>query len=71
MVAVIDAPSDQQSGMNAIFRMSGAHAGDIDAVARYLQEGGERSGLAGRHQHGHIFGRGRRASAPRASTASC
>ena len=26
MVAVIDAPSDQQDGMNAIFRMSSAHA---------------------------------------------
>src|SRR3977135_3624733 len=28
MVAVIDAPSDRQQGMNAIFRMSGAHASD-------------------------------------------
>lgn len=38
MVAVIDAPSDKQSGMNAIFRMSGAHAGDISAVAAYLKK---------------------------------
>lgn len=38
MVAVIDAPSDQQGGMNAIFRMSKAHAGDIDAVAAYLKK---------------------------------
>ena len=29
MVAVVDAPSDQQQGMNPMFRMSGAHAGDI------------------------------------------
>ena len=36
MVAVVDAPSDQQQGMNAMFRMSGAHAGDIGAVAAYL-----------------------------------
>lgn len=38
MVAVIDAPSDQRQGMNAIFRMSGAHAGDIAAVAAYLKQ---------------------------------
>ena len=38
MVAVVDAPSDQQRGMNAIFRMSRAHAGDITAVARYLKK---------------------------------
>ena len=38
MVAVIDAPSDQKGGMNAIFRMSGAHAQDIDAVAGYLKK---------------------------------
>jgi pimeloyl-ACP methyl ester carboxylesterase len=37
MVAVVDAPSDQQQGMSAIFRMSGAHAGDIGAVAAYLK----------------------------------
>lgn len=37
MVAVIDAPSDRQGGMNAVFRMSSAHAGDIDAVAAYLK----------------------------------
>jgi pimeloyl-ACP methyl ester carboxylesterase len=38
MVAVIDAPSDEQDGMNAIFRMSKAHADDIDAVAAYLKK---------------------------------
>ena len=37
MVAVIDAPSDHRDGMNAIFRMSGAHAADIGAVAAYLK----------------------------------
>jgi pimeloyl-ACP methyl ester carboxylesterase len=38
MVAVVDAPSDRRHGMNAIFRMSGAHAGDIGAVAAYLKQ---------------------------------
>jgi pimeloyl-ACP methyl ester carboxylesterase len=38
MVAVVDVPSDQRQGMNAIFRMSGAHAGDISAVAGYLKQ---------------------------------
>ncbi len=38
MVAVVDAPSDRQGGMNAIFRMSSAHAGDIAAVAAYLKK---------------------------------
>jgi hypothetical protein len=38
MVAVIDAPSDQRQGMNGIFRMSRAHAGDIGAVAAYLKQ---------------------------------
>jgi pimeloyl-ACP methyl ester carboxylesterase len=38
IVAVVDAPSDQQQGMNAIFRMSGAHVGDIGAVAAYLKK---------------------------------
>ena len=38
MVAVIDAPSDQQDGMNGVFRMSGAHATDISAVAAYLKK---------------------------------
>lgn len=38
MVAVIDAPSDQKSGMNAVFRMGKAHAGDIDAVAAHLKK---------------------------------
>ena len=38
MVAVVDAPSDQKQGMNAIFRMSGAHAGDIGAVAAHLKK---------------------------------
>jgi pimeloyl-ACP methyl ester carboxylesterase len=37
-VAVVDAPSDQQQGMNPMFRMSGAHAGDIGAVAAYLKK---------------------------------
>jgi len=37
IVAVVDAPSDRQQGMNAIFRMSDAHAGDIGAVATYLK----------------------------------
>jgi pimeloyl-ACP methyl ester carboxylesterase len=37
MVAVMDAPADQQSGMNAIFRMGSAHAGDIGAVAARLR----------------------------------
>ena len=37
MVAVIDAPSDHQGGMNALFRMSGDHAADIGAVAAYLK----------------------------------
>jgi pimeloyl-ACP methyl ester carboxylesterase len=38
MVAVVDAPSDQQGGMNAIFRMGAAHAADIGAVAAYLKK---------------------------------
>ena len=38
MVAVVDAPSDRRGGMNAIFRMGGAHAGDIQAVAAYLKK---------------------------------
>jgi pimeloyl-ACP methyl ester carboxylesterase len=37
IVALVDAPSDQQHGMNAIFRMSSTHAGDIGAVANYLK----------------------------------
>ncbi len=37
-VAVVDAPSDQQHGMTTMFRMSGAHAGDIGAVAAYLKK---------------------------------
>jgi pimeloyl-ACP methyl ester carboxylesterase len=37
-VAVVDAPSDQQQGMSAMFRLSGAHAGDIGAVAAYLKK---------------------------------
>jgi pimeloyl-ACP methyl ester carboxylesterase len=37
MVAVVDAPSDHQRGMNAIFRMGGIHAGDISTVAGYLR----------------------------------
>ena len=40
MVAVVDAPSDYQSarGMNAIFRMSSAHAQDIGAVIAHLKK---------------------------------
>ena len=37
MVAVIDAPSDRQGGINAVFRMSRAHAADIGAVAAHLK----------------------------------
>lgn len=37
MVGVMDAPSDEQRGMNAIFRMSQSHADDIAAVAGYLK----------------------------------
>jgi hypothetical protein len=37
LVAVLDAPSDQQQGMGAGFRMSNAHAGDIGAVVAYLK----------------------------------
>jgi hypothetical protein len=37
IVAVVDAPSDRHHGMNAIFRMSSAHADDIGAVAAYLK----------------------------------
>ncbi|MDX2202114.1 MAG: hypothetical protein NW223_05150 [Hyphomicrobiaceae bacterium] len=36
-VAVLDAPSDQQKGMNAIFRMSADHAADVAAVAGHLR----------------------------------
>jgi pimeloyl-ACP methyl ester carboxylesterase len=38
MVAVVDAPSDRQHGMDAIFRMSRAHADDIGAVAAALKK---------------------------------
>jgi pimeloyl-ACP methyl ester carboxylesterase len=38
MVAVTDSPSDRPQGMNANFRMSGAHARDIGAVAAYLKQ---------------------------------
>ena len=38
MVAVIDAPSDHGANMNAIFRMSKAHADDIAAVAAHLKK---------------------------------
>jgi GNAT superfamily N-acetyltransferase len=37
IVAIVDPPSDRTQGMNAIFRMSDAHAGDIGAIARYLK----------------------------------
>jgi pimeloyl-ACP methyl ester carboxylesterase len=38
MVAVVDAPSDHGKGMNAVFRMGNAHAGDIGAVAAHLRK---------------------------------
>jgi pimeloyl-ACP methyl ester carboxylesterase len=38
MVAVVDAPSDERGGMNAIFRMGGAHAGDIAAIVQHLRK---------------------------------
>ena len=60
MVAVADAPSDKGQGMNAIFRMSRAHADDIGGDRRLSQEAGKRSGMAGRHQHGHVLRCGRR-----------
>ena len=37
MVAVMDAPSDHQDGMNPNFRMSREHAEDISAVTKYLR----------------------------------
>jgi hypothetical protein len=37
VVAVVDAASDQQQGMSAVFRTSGAHAEDIGAVVAYLK----------------------------------
>lgn len=38
MVAVVDAPEDRSDGMDSIFRMGNAHAGDIGAVAGYLKQ---------------------------------
>jgi pimeloyl-ACP methyl ester carboxylesterase len=38
IVAVVDAPSDREDGMDSTFRMGNAHAGDIGAVAAYLKE---------------------------------
>lgn len=38
LVAVVDAPSDQQDGMAATFRMSTAHARDIGAVVAHLKK---------------------------------
>ena len=38
MVAVVDAPADKQDGMNGVFRMGAAHAGDIGAVIAYLKQ---------------------------------
>jgi hypothetical protein len=37
-VAVADAPSDHQDGMNGVFRMARAHTGDIEAIAAYLKK---------------------------------
>jgi pimeloyl-ACP methyl ester carboxylesterase len=38
LVAVVDAPSDHKDGMNGVFRMSAAHARDIEAVAAHLKK---------------------------------
>lgn len=38
LVAVADAPSDHATGMNAVFRMSAEHAGDIAAIAAHLRK---------------------------------
>ena len=38
MVAVIDAPSDNQGGMKATFRFSSEHAADINAVAAHMKK---------------------------------
>ena len=38
IVALIDAPSDREDGMDAAFRMGNAHAGDIDAVGGYIKQ---------------------------------
>lgn len=37
MVAIVDAPSDHARGMNAVFRMSRDHAGDVGAVVKHLK----------------------------------
>jgi pimeloyl-ACP methyl ester carboxylesterase len=37
-VAVVDTPSDRKSGMNGVFRMSAAHATDVEAVAADLKK---------------------------------
>ena len=38
IVALVDAPSDREDGMDAAFRMGNAHAGDIDAVGGYIKQ---------------------------------
>ncbi len=38
LVAVVDAPSDHKSGMDPVFRVSSAHADDIEAVAAHLRQ---------------------------------
>jgi pimeloyl-ACP methyl ester carboxylesterase len=38
LVAVVDAPSDHKNGMDPVFRVSSAHAGDIEAVAAHLKQ---------------------------------
>ena len=38
VVVVVDAPSDKQDGMNAVFRMSGKHARDIEAVIAHVRK---------------------------------
>lgn len=38
IVALVDAPSDREDGMDSNFRMGNAHAGDVGAVAGYLKQ---------------------------------
>lgn len=37
IVALVDAPSDREDGLDSAFRIDNAHAGDISAVADYLK----------------------------------
>lgn len=38
MVVVVDAPADKRNGMNAVFRMSNAHAQDIGAIVQHVRK---------------------------------